>query len=125
MGKILKKKTEYIFYFLLSRGLFIVEEKQCRKGTRGTRDLEYIDQYILKERKAGGNNLAVSRNEYEKTYDIVSQSGIVECLKCTRYQTKKNEISEKYFDFARDLIHIYPTPRLGQGMTQGQFLSGV
>ena len=33
-------------------------------------------------------NLAMAWIDYKKAYDIVSQSWIINCLKCTKYQTK-------------------------------------
>ena len=33
-------------------------------------------------------------------------------------------MNTKRGDFGRYVYHIYPTPPLGQDMTQGQFLSG-
>ena len=42
---------EEIYYSLVSREVFPEEQKRCRKGTRETGDLLYIDQHILKESK--------------------------------------------------------------------------
>ena len=42
---------EEICYSLISRSQFPEEQKGCRKGTRVTGDLLYIDQHILKENK--------------------------------------------------------------------------
>ena len=52
-----------------------------------------------------------------------------------RIKRKESEKKDKYLDIAKELkktmehegdnYHIYPTPPLGQDMTQGQFLSGV
>ena len=38
-----------IYYSLTSSGLFPDEQKGCRKGSRGTAELLYIDQHILNE----------------------------------------------------------------------------
>ena len=52
MWKILTAQIrEKIYYSLTSRGLFPEEQKGCRKGSRGTSQLLYIDQYILSESK--------------------------------------------------------------------------
>ena len=49
MRKILTAQIrEDIYDSLISRGVFSEEQKGCRKGSRGTGDLLYIDQHILK-----------------------------------------------------------------------------
>ena len=40
--------TEEIYNLLMNRELLPEEQKGCHKGTRGTGDLIYIDQQILK-----------------------------------------------------------------------------
>ena len=46
LGKILTAQIkEKIYYSLTSRGLFPEKQKRCRKGSRGTGELLYIDQY--------------------------------------------------------------------------------
>ena len=52
MRKILTAEIrEGIYYSLKSRGLFPDEQKWCRKWSRGTTDLLYIDKHILNESK--------------------------------------------------------------------------
>ena len=48
MRKILTAQIKEEIYSLISRRLFSEEENGCRKGTRGTGELLYIDQHILK-----------------------------------------------------------------------------
>ena len=43
-----------------SRGLFPDEQKGCRKGSRGTAELLFIDQHILNESKTRRKNLAMA-----------------------------------------------------------------
>ena len=53
MWKILTTQIrEKIYNSLKIRGLFPDEQKGCHKGSRGTAELLYIDQYILNESKA-------------------------------------------------------------------------
>ena len=68
---------EKIYYSLTSRRLFPDLQKGCRKGSRGTADLLYIDQHILNESKTRRKNLAMAWIDYKKAYDMVRQS----CLK--------------------------------------------
>ena len=59
---------------------FPEEQKGCRKGSRGTNDLLYIDRAVIKEVKSRNKNLAMAWIDYKKAYDMVSQSWIIECL---------------------------------------------
>ena len=75
---------EKFYYSLTSRGLFPNEQKGCRKGSRGTGELLYIEQHILNESKTRRKNLAMatkSSYDYKKAYDMVPQSWIIHCLK--------------------------------------------
>ena len=82
MWKILTAQIrEKIYYFLTSRGLFPDEQKGCRKGSRGTAELLYIDQNILNGSKTGRKKLTMAWIDYKKAYDMVPQSWILYCLK--------------------------------------------
>ena len=61
--------------------MFLEERKGYHKGTRGTVDLPYIDQHILKESKAKKKNVAMVWIDYKTTYDMTPKSWIVGCLK--------------------------------------------
>ena len=74
----IKKK---IYNPLLSWGIFLEEQKGCHKRTRGTEELQYIDQYILNETKTRPKNLAMALINYKKAYNMVPQSWILHCLK--------------------------------------------
>ena len=79
MWKILTAQIrEKIYYSLTSRGLFPDEQKGCRKGSRGTAELLYIDQHILNESKTRRKNLQIN---YKKASDMVAQSWILHCFK--------------------------------------------
>ena len=82
MWKILTAQIrERIYNSITSRGLFPGEQKGCRKGSRGTAGLLYIDQHILNESKTRRKNLAMAWIDYKKAYDMVPQSWILHCLK--------------------------------------------
>ena len=70
-----------IHFLLTSCELFLVEQKRCHKGSRSTRELLYIDQYILNKSKMRQKNLAVAWIDYKKAYDMVPQSCLINCLK--------------------------------------------
>ena len=42
---------EAIFFSLISLGMLPEEQKGCSKGTRGTGELQYIDQHVFKVNK--------------------------------------------------------------------------
>ena len=73
--------SEQIYYSLISRGIFTEEQKECRKRSRGTEELLYIDQYIVNESKTRRKNLAMAYINYKKAYDMVPKSWILHCLK--------------------------------------------
>ena len=56
------------------------EQKGCRKGSRGTNDLLYIDREVTKEIKSRNKNLAMAWLDYKTAYDMVPNSWIIECL---------------------------------------------
>ena len=61
--------------------MFPDEQKGCRKGSRGTAELLYIDQHILNESKTRRKNLAMASIDYKKANDMVSHSWIINSLK--------------------------------------------
>ena len=56
------------------------EQKGCRRGTRGTNDLLFIDKKILREVKARKKNVAMGWIDFRKAFDMVPHSWILECL---------------------------------------------
>ena len=68
--------AESIYAFLDDNKLFFEEQKGCRKGSRMTNDLLYIDQRLMKEAKQRRKNLAM----YCKAYDLVPHSWLSECM---------------------------------------------
>ena len=56
------------------------EQKGCRKRSRGTNDLLYIDRAVIKEVESRNKNLAMPWRDYKKAYDMVSHLWIIECL---------------------------------------------
>ena len=57
-----------------------MKNKKDAERKRGIGDLLYIDQHILKESKRRRKNVAVAWIDYKKTYDMVPQSWIINCL---------------------------------------------
>ena len=68
----LQKKKR--FAHLDQEKLLPEEQKECRKGSRGTNDLLYIDRAVIKEAKSRNKNLAMAWIDYKKAYDMVPHS---------------------------------------------------
>ena len=58
-----------------------MEQKGCRRKSRGTKDQLLIDKMILNDCRKGHKNLAMAWVDYKKAYDMVPRSWIIECLK--------------------------------------------
>ena len=50
------------------------EQKGCRKKSRGTNDLLYIDRAVIREVKSRNKNLVMPWIDYKKAYNIVPHS---------------------------------------------------
>ena len=70
---------DQIYAHLDQEKLLPEEQKGCRKGSRGTNDLFYIDRAVIKV-KSRDKNLAMTWIDYKKAYDMVPHSCIIECL---------------------------------------------
>ena len=73
--------SEEIYNSLISSDYSPYEQKGCCKETRGTGELLYIDQHILKDIKTRRSNLAMAWIDSKKAYDMVPQRWITDCLK--------------------------------------------
>ena len=56
------------------------EQKGCKKRSRGTNDLIYIDRTLIRDVKSRKKNLAMAWIDYKKAYGMVQHSWIKECL---------------------------------------------
>ena len=72
--------ADQIFAHLDQEKLLPEEQKGCRKGSRGTNDLPYIDRAVIKDVKSRNKNLAMALIDYKKAYDMVPHSWIIKCL---------------------------------------------
>ena len=69
-----------LYAFFEDNKLLPEEQKGCRKGSRGTNDLLYIDQWMMKEAKQRRKNLAMAWLDYCKVYDLVPHSWLSKCM---------------------------------------------
>ena len=72
--------ADQIYGHLDQQKLLPEEQKGCRKRSRGTNDLLYIDRAVIGEVKSIEKNLAMAWTAYKKAYDMVAHSWIKECL---------------------------------------------
>ena len=72
--------ADQIYAHLDQEKLLPEEQKGCRKGSRGTNDLLYIDRAVIKEVKSRNKNFAMAWITYKKAYDMVPHSWIIKCL---------------------------------------------
>ena len=66
--------------FLKNNQFLLEEQKGCRRKSRGTGDQLYIDKMILKEVKTRKKNLAMGWIDYQKAFDMLPHSWIIDCL---------------------------------------------
>ena len=73
--------TDSMYEFSVENGALPVEQKGCRRKSRGTKDQLLIDKMVLADCKRKHKNLAVAWVDYKKAYDKVPHSWIIESLK--------------------------------------------
>ena len=103
------------------------KQKGCRKGSRGTAELLYVDQHILNESKTRWKNLAMAWIDYKKAYDMVPQNWIINCLKMYKISLGVINFMEKTMKTWR--VHLTAGGRslaetkVHRGIFQGDALS--
>jgi len=80
-----------LYEYLESNSILPEEQKGCRRKTRGTHDLLYIDRMILKEVKQRKKGLAMGWIDYRKAYDMIAHSWILESLEDLGVHKQINE----------------------------------
>ena len=93
---------EKLHHHLERNGLLTVEQKRCRKGSRGTKDQLFLDKAILKNCRRRLTNLSMPWIDYKKAYDMVPHSWILKCLEYDLYnQQQHTPYSKKAADLCR------------------------
>lgn len=72
--------AEDIGAFLEENGLLPEEQKGCRRGTRGSKDLLKVDQAVVEDCKRRKTNLSMAWIDFSKAYDTMSHGWILQCL---------------------------------------------
>ena len=66
--------ADQIYTYFDQEKLLLEEQKGCRKGSRATNDLLYIDRAVIKEVESRNKDLALAWIDYKKAYDMVPHS---------------------------------------------------
>ena len=69
-----------VYEYLEMCNLLPVEQKGCRRSSRGTKDQLSIDKMVLNDCKKRYTNLGVAWIGYTKAYDMIRHSWILESL---------------------------------------------
>ena len=69
-----------MYEFFAENDALPVEEKGCRRESRGTNDYLLIDKMVLADCKRKHKNLAMAWVDYKKAHDMVPHSWIIESL---------------------------------------------
>ena len=80
--------AEEVYAFLDTNLLLPQEQKECRRKSRGTNDLLFIDKMIMREVKMRKRNLSMTWIDYNKAYDMVPHSWIIDCLETVEINEK-------------------------------------
>ena len=86
--------AESIYNFLDMNDKLPVEQKGCKKESRGTKDQLLIDKTILRDYRKRHTNLGMAWTDYEKAYDMVPYSWILKSLKLV-------QVSDNILEFAK------------------------
>ena len=72
--------ADSMYEFFAENDALSVEEKGCRRESRGTNDYLLIDKMVLADCKRKHKNLAMAWVDYKKAHDMVPHSWIIESL---------------------------------------------
>ena len=69
-----------VYEYLEIYKLLPLEQKECRRNRRGTKDQLLIDKMVLNYSKKRHTNLGMTWIDYKKAYDMILHSWILESL---------------------------------------------
>ena len=119
--------SDEIYRYLEGQELLPEEQKGCRRKSKGTGDLLYIDKMILKEVKHRRKNLSMAWVDYRKAYDMIPHSWLIECLTALKVnQNVRNLLSETMKSWRVEMMckdEILGEVRIKRGIFQGDALS--
>ena len=86
---------ESIYNFLDVNDNLPVEEKGCKKKSRGTKDQSSIDKTILRDFRKRHTNLGIAWIDYEKDYDMVPHFWILGSLELVQVSDNIHEFVKR------------------------------
>ena len=72
--------SDQIYAHLDQEKLLPERQSGCRKDSRWTNDLLYVDGAVIKEVNSISKNIAMAWIDYQKAFDMLPHSWITECL---------------------------------------------
>jgi hypothetical protein len=93
--------SEHVDRHLTGNNIMAEEQKGCTRGSYGCKEQLLVNQMILDDARSRKKNLSVAWIDYQKAFDSIPHSWILECLKLYR-------VSPRVVHF---LTHIMPTWR--------------
>ena len=75
-----------------SSGKLPIEQKGCKRKSRGTKDQILIDKTVLNDCRKRHTSLGMAWIDYEKAYDMVPYSWILESLELARVEKNAVEL---------------------------------
>ena len=117
----------YVYGHLETKKLLPVEQKGCRKHSRGTKDHLLVDKLVMDTAKIKHRNLFMTWIIYKKAYDSVPHSWLLECLKLYKvhpyiYQLLEEGMKVWKVQLFSSSIY-YGDVDLARGIFQGDSLS--
>jgi hypothetical protein len=119
--------AEQLYEHLENQNLIGEEQKGCRRGGRGTKEHLILDKVILRDCRARKTNLAMCWIDYQKAYDMLPHSWILETLKMMGTAGNIVGLLEKSMDMWNTKLEYMgekvATVRIRRGIFQGDSLS--
>ena len=91
-----------VYEYLEMNNLLPVEQKGCRRNSRGTKDQLLIDKMVLNGCKKRHTNLGIAWIDYKKAHDMIPHSWILESLGLV-------QVSENIVEFIRKSMKNWNT----------------
>ena len=116
-----------IYRHLEGQDLLPEEQKGCRRKSKGTGDLLFIDRIILKEVKSRKKHLSMVWIDYRKAYDLIPHSWLMECLAALKLsQNVQKLLKETMTSWRVEMTcrnEVIGEVRIRRGIFQGDVLS--
>ena len=72
--------AEEMYNYLEPEKILPEEQKECKRGSHGTKDQLLIDKTVLKDCRKRHTNLYMAWIDYRKAYDLVPHSWVNDCM---------------------------------------------